>query len=72
MPFGGGRRICIGSQFALMEMTLIAATISQRYRVDAVPRHTVVEEGTTTLRPKGGLPVILRRRHDAPAPLVRE
>ncbi|WP_052238491.1 cytochrome P450 [Mycolicibacterium setense] len=66
VPFGGGRRICIGSQFAMMEGTLIAARTSQRFVLDAVPGHRVVEEGFTSLRPKGGLPMIIRRRTDAP------
>lgn len=66
VPFGGGRRICIGSQFALMEGTLIATRTSQRFVLDAVPGHRVVEEGFTTLRPKGGLPMVIRRRTDAP------
>lgn len=65
-PFGGGRRICIGSQFAMMEGTLIAARTSQQFVLDAVPGHTVVEEGFTTLRPKGGLPMIVRRRSETP------
>ncbi|WP_273732245.1 cytochrome P450 [Mycolicibacterium septicum] len=66
VPFGGGRRICIGSQFAMIEGTLIAARTGQRFVLDAVPGHTVVEEGFTTLRPKGGLPMLIRRRVDAP------
>lgn len=64
MPFGGGRRICIGSQFAIMEATLIAARTSQRFVLDSAPGQRVVEEGATTLRPRGGLPMILRRRAD--------
>jgi cytochrome P450 len=62
VPFGGGRRVCIGSQFALLEATMIAATTSQRFVLDAVPGHHVVEEGFTTLRPKGGLPMVIRHR----------
>ena len=62
VPFGGGRRICIGSQFAMLEATMIAATTSQRFVLDAAPGHRVVEEGFTTLRPKGGLPMLIRRR----------
>ncbi|HZG82885.1 MAG TPA: cytochrome P450, partial [Brevibacillus sp.] len=32
-PFGGGPRICIGNNFALMEAALLLATIAQRYRL---------------------------------------
>ncbi|MGZ8745911.1 MAG: cytochrome P450 [Mycobacterium sp.] len=31
LPFGGGRRICIGQSFALMEMVLMTAVMSQRF-----------------------------------------
>ncbi len=37
LPFGGGRRICIGTSFALMETTLITAMMSQRFVFDLVP-----------------------------------
>ena len=37
LPFGGGRRICIGQSFALMEMVLIAAIMSQRFTFDLAP-----------------------------------
>ena len=67
VPFGGGRRICIGSQFAMMEGTLIAARTSQRFVLDTLPDHRVVEEGFTTLRPKGVLPMGIRRRTDVAA-----
>ena len=38
LPFGGGRRICIGQSFALMEMVLMAAIMSQRFTFDCMPR----------------------------------
>lgn len=33
-PFGGGRRICIGRQFALMEAQLVLSRAVKRYRLD--------------------------------------
>lgn len=41
LPFGGGRRICIGQSFALMEMVLIAAIMSQRFTFDLAPDYPV-------------------------------
>lgn len=65
LPFGGGRRICIGQSFALMEMVAVAATMSQHFVYDLVPGHPVVPEQSLTLRPKHGLHVIAKRRHVA-------
>ncbi|MDT5194742.1 MAG: hypothetical protein QOH20_1496, partial [Mycobacterium sp.] len=62
LPFGGGRRICIGQSFALMEMVLMAAIMSQRFTFDLVPGHPVELEATLTLRPKHGVQVVGRRR----------
>ena len=61
-PFGGGPRICIGMQFALIEGPLVLATILQRYRIQLVPDHPVEPDATCTLRPKHGLKVILQPR----------
>ncbi|MGH3556464.1 MAG: cytochrome P450 [Mycobacterium sp.] len=62
LPFGGGRRICIGQSFALMEMVLMAAIMSQRFTFDLMPGHPIELEATLTLRPKQGVRVIGRRR----------
>jgi cytochrome P450 len=67
LPFGGGRRVCIGQSFALMEMVLMTAIMSQRFIFDVSPTHPVVElEATLTLRPKDGLHVIAQRREERP------
>jgi cytochrome P450 len=62
LPFGGGRRICIGTSFALMETTLITAMMSQQFVYDLVPGHPVEPEATLTLRPRHGVKMIARRR----------
>ncbi|MDQ3571340.1 MAG: cytochrome P450 [Actinomycetota bacterium] len=65
LPFGGGRRICIGTSFALMEATLIVAMMSQDFTYELVPGHPVEPEATLTLRPRYGLRMVTKLR--APA-----
>jgi cytochrome P450 len=62
LPFGGGKRGCIGQGFATMESVLITAMLSQKYVFDLVPGHPVEPEATLTLRPRHGLKMIARRR----------
>ncbi len=40
-PFGGGPRLCLGKDFALMETALVLATVMQRYRARLLPGHPV-------------------------------
>jgi cytochrome P450 len=61
-PFGWGNRRCIGEQFAWTEAQLILATLAQRWEPQLQPGHQVVPQPAVTLRPKGGLPVTLRKR----------
>lgn len=63
LPFGTGPRVCIGQHFAMLEMTVIAAMLLQRYDLrlpdDAPPCEPVMH---VTLRPKDGVTLVLRRR----------
>ena len=61
-PFGGGPRLCIGNTFALMEATLLLATIAQRFRFRLAPGAAVTPMLSVTLRPAEGLPMILSAR----------
>src|SRR5262249_43553533 len=54
-PFGGGPRQCIGNNFALMEATLLLATIAQRFRIEIDASHPVVPMPSITLRPRYGI-----------------
>ena len=61
-PFGAGSRQCIGNAFALMEATLVLATIAQRYRFRLAVGHAVTLWASLTLRPRGGVQVIVEER----------
>jgi cytochrome P450 len=61
-PFGGGPRMCIGNQFAMMEATLILATIARRFRMNPITDHEVTPWPSITLRPRNGVWVTLERR----------
>jgi len=58
LPFGGGRRICIGAAFAMTEATVLLATIAQRYRLRLVPGHPVEPRGLITLRARHGMQMV--------------
>jgi cytochrome P450 len=63
IPFGGGRRACVGQSFAELETVLVLASIAQRYRLELTARGIPKPTAAVTLRPgKGGLPMRLLRR----------
>jgi cytochrome P450 len=72
LPFGTGLRTCIGSAFALQEATLILATIMRHFVLDVMPGHVVWPLLRVTLRPAGGLPMLVRQRCDAGTPAPSE
>jgi cytochrome P450 len=62
-PFGGGPRVCIGNAFAMMEMTLVAATLLQHLRVELAAGQAEVQPvPLMSLRPKGEVRLHWTRR----------
>ena len=62
IPFGGGPRTCVGARLATAEALTILAIWLSRWRFAPVPGRQVQVSGMVTLRPKGGLPLVLSRR----------
>src|SRR5215469_653628 len=61
IPFGGGRRACVGQSFAELETVLVLASIAQRFRLELTPTGIPKPTAAITLRP-GRLPMRLLRR----------
>lgn len=60
MPFGAGHRVCIGRLFAAAETTLALARVVDAFSCRHAGSTTVEPEALVTLRPHGGLPMIVR------------
>jgi len=61
-PFGGGPHLCIGAGFAIMEATIVLATVARRLRLDLEPGRPVAVDPLVTLRPSPGIWVRARPR----------
>ena len=62
LPFGAGPRTCIGATFAIQEATIVLAAIMRNFNLELAPGRAVWPVLKVTLRPEGGLPMIVRRR----------
>ncbi len=62
LPFGGGPRICIGINFALMEAVFIIAMVTQRFRLALPVGSNVKPAFEITYRPKGKVHIHLHKK----------
>ncbi|MGH6835767.1 MAG: cytochrome P450 [Methylocella sp.] len=62
LPFGAGPRVCIGASFSLQEAAIILAHIMRSFSFELKKNHVAMPVQHITLRPEGGLPMILRQR----------
>jgi cytochrome P450 len=62
IPFGGGRRRCLGASFAMLEMKLVLRTVLARNEVRFGDGVELSRRRAITLSPRRGAPTVLRER----------
>ena len=60
-PFGGGQRICIGANFAMLEAGVVLAMLLTRFGVQPVEGQDAQLWPAFTLRPRSGVPLRVTR-----------
>ncbi len=67
IPFGGGRRRCLGASFALVEMKIVLRAVLAGNELHSVsPAHELSRRRAITLSPRGGATTVLRARTRVP------
>ena len=55
LPFGGGPRVCIGNQYAMLQILMILSDLIRRYDFELTPGQTIEARPMVILRPKHGI-----------------
>jgi cytochrome P450 len=62
IPFGGGRRRCIGASFALLEMKVVLRAALTRFTIEPAGELERTRRRSITISPRRGARMVLRRR----------
>jgi cytochrome P450 len=66
IPFGGGRRRCLGASFAMLEMKIVLPAVLRAYELESIGPHEAPRRRNITVRPGRGARVGFAKR---PAPI---
>jgi len=68
LPFGGGRRRCLGASFAMLEMKIVLRAVLRRFAIaPANPAPETARRRSITISPSRGAEMVLSERSPAPA-----
>jgi hypothetical protein len=71
IPFGGGRRRCLGASYAMLEMKIVVRSVLERFELRPVrDQAELTSRRSVTISPKDGAQIILRERSRAAAPVA--
>ena len=68
IPFGGGRRRCLGASFAMLEMKIVLRAVLAQTELSPAMEHEGARRRSITLSPRGGARTVLRARRPARVP----
>lgn len=60
LPFSSGPRVCIGQNFAMIEVKVVFVMILQRFSISLSPKYVHAPMDAFTIRPRYGLQVVLK------------
>jgi hypothetical protein len=66
IPFGGGRRRCLGASFAMLEMKVVLRAVLSRREIAPAGHTELVRRRAITISPRDGAPTVLRERARVP------